>query len=328
MQKINELDNLQVHYYLSDDSHSMDAKILNRVESELLKIVEEISRILDIEITIETQALEEGGIRSIYRFLTRRENKAKILIVGAFFAGIVGTVVSEVIADSINTDSEMEKLKREQVELQIKKLRLDIANDSLEKLHQRNDENMTASITTYNDGDEIKIDSELIDSISIYLGESNRVKIAKSKFYEYLLKEGKVEKVSTQVLDSNNKPKSAEKSVPRSDFKLFVINETIVEPDYKENITLEIVSPVLKRNRLSWKAIYDDKTVTFKLKDEDFKNMIVNKNLSFSNGTKIVCDVETKLKMNTNGDLVETGKSVYNVSKIIYPDGQVVDVPK
>lgn len=324
MQKVTELENLQVHYYLSNNSHSMDAKILNKVESELLKIIEEVSKILDLEIYVETQALEEGGIVSVYRFIIKKENLAKVAVVGAFFAGIIGSTMSDVIADSIKTDPEMERLKKEKIELEIKKLKQDIANDSIENTHLVSDDRQI--IVSEHKGDEIRIDKELIDSIAIYAGENNRVKISKSKFYEYLLKEGKVEKVSTQVLDENFKPKGTEKFVPRSDFKYFVIGKSEVEPDYRQDVVLEIVSPVLNTNRLNWKANHNGQTKTFRLKDDKFKNLIVNKNLSFSNGTKIICDVETKLTINNNGEISEKGKSIYNVTQIIYPDGVVVDV--
>lgn len=322
--EIKELDNLQIHYYLTEDSHSMDAKILNRVESELLKIAEQVSKILEIEIIIETKALEEGGIKSIYKFLVKKENLSKMAVVGAFFAGILSTILSDVIADKIKTDPEIEALKKQKIELEIKKLKQDITNDSIENIqHNSNIQNVSSANSL--DG-EIIVDKELIDSISLYLSENNRIKISKSKFYEYLLKEGKIEKVSTQVVDKNSKPKTKENFVPRSDFKFFIISQAEIEPSYDEDVILEIVSPVLKRNRLSWKAIYNNQNITFKLKDEEFKSLIVNKNLSFSSGTKIICDVETKLTMNNEGEISEAGKSVYNVSKIIYPDGQIVDI--
>ena len=57
MDQIKELEVLQLHYYLSEHSHSMDAKIYNNVESELLKVIDEVARILDLEISIEIQAL-------------------------------------------------------------------------------------------------------------------------------------------------------------------------------------------------------------------------------------------------------------------------------
>lgn len=310
---------LQVHYYLNNGSHSMDAKILNKVERELLKIVEEVAGILDLEIFVETYALEEGGIKSIYKFLNKKKNRAKIVIVGSFLASILGSVISDVISDSIKTDPESERLKKQFLELQIKKLKQDFEKDSIASQHISNSE------SEENTKDFI-VTPEFIDSIAVYISENNKVKLSKSKFYEFLLKEGKVEKVSTQELNENFEPKSVEKVVPRSDFKLFIVKDAVIEPDYKENVTLEIVSPVLKRNRMSWKAIYNDHNITFSLKDDDFKKLIVNKNLSFSNGTKILCDIETKQKMNDDGEILEAGKTVYNVYKIIYPNGDIVDL--
>jgi len=315
MEKNTDSEILQVHYYLSNNSHSMDAKILNKVEGELLKILEEVSNILGLEIYVETFALEEGGIKSIYKFINKKKNRAKIIVVGSFLGSILGSVISDVISNSINTDSETEKKKNEFLELQIKKLKQDFEKDSLEALKP----NLEIE-------EEFVVTQELIDSLAIYISENNKIKLSKSKFYTFLSKEAKVEKVSTQELNQNFEPKSIEKIVPRSDFNLFIVKETVVEPEYKENITLEIVSPVLKRNRMSWKAIYNNQNITFKLKDEDFKNLILNKNLSFSNGTKLICDIETQQKMNDDGQIKESTRSVYNVSRIIYTNGDIVDL--
>ncbi|WP_264560658.1 hypothetical protein [Flavobacterium sp. N501239] len=111
MEKITDSEILQIHYYLSNNSHSMDAKILNKVEGELLKILEEVSNILGLEISVETFALEEGGIKSVYKFINKKKNRAKIIVVGSFLASIIGSVISDVISNSINTDSETEKRK-------------------------------------------------------------------------------------------------------------------------------------------------------------------------------------------------------------------------
>ena len=77
---------------------------------------------------------------------------------------------------------------------------------------------------------------------------------------------------------------------------------------------------------MNWKAIYNGEQITFSLKDENFKNLITNKNLQFSNGTKIVCELETKRKMNDDGEILTAGRMVYNITKIIYPDGLKIDL--
>lgn len=313
MENKQNLEILQFHYYLTDNQHSMNAKIFNKVESELLKIVEEVSKILDLEVLVEIQALEEGGIKSIYKFLNKKKNRRKIVVLGAFFAGIVGTIISEVASDKINSDPEMERLKKVKIELEIQKLRKDLS-ESQEIAFEEND------------NEELIINQEFIDSLSIYISELNQVKISKSKFYKFLLEEGKVEKVSTQELNENFEPIAQEKIVPREDFKYFIIHETEIDSEYEYNVELEIVSPVLKRNRMSWRAIHNGNQITFSLKDENFKNLVINKNLQFANGTKIVCELETKQKMNDDGEILKAGRNVYNVSKIIYNDGQIIDI--
>ncbi len=41
-----EIDLFQIHYYLKDKSHSMDALTLNKVEAEFLKISKEVAKYL------------------------------------------------------------------------------------------------------------------------------------------------------------------------------------------------------------------------------------------------------------------------------------------
>lgn len=65
---------LQIHYYFTDESHSMDAFVRNAMEKDLLNLINEIANILDIKIKVENQARDEGGLK---------ENII-ILIVGAF----------------------------------------------------------------------------------------------------------------------------------------------------------------------------------------------------------------------------------------------------
>ncbi len=310
MENIKELEILQLHYYLSGHSHSMDAKIYNKVESELLKIIEEVSRVLDLEISVEIQALEEGGLKAIYKFLNKKKNKRQIVIIGTFFAGIVATIMSDVISDKIKTDPEMEKLKKDKIELEIQKLKKELKSD-VEINFKEN---------------ELIIDKEFIENLSMYISEINKIKISKSKFYELLTKENRIEKVSTQELNENYEPISEEKIVPRKDFKLFIINEAEIEADYQYFVELEIISPVLKKSKLNWRALYNGEQITFSLNDENFKNLVTNKNLQFSNGTKIICELETKQKMNDDGEILSAGRTVYNVTKIIYSDGTIVDL--
>lgn len=297
-------DFLQLHYYLADKSHSMNALVFNKAESEVLKMVGEISKILQVEVITETQALEEGGIKAIYKFLNRKTNKNTTKLVSTFFAGIMATIIADVTSDAIKTDKEFEQLKKQEIRLNIEKLK--------KELEEGGD----------NDVDTVKI----VNNISIYLGDVNKVKLLKSNFYTNVLKDTKVKKISTQQFDENFTPVTNEKIVTRQDFSKHIISSADIEDDYQNQIALEIVSPVLRTNKLKWKAIYNDKNISFTLKDKFFKSLIISKNLSFSNGTKLVCDLETRQKMNSEGEIIDGTRSVYNVSGVIYSDGTKIDI--
>ncbi|TLD85082.1 hypothetical protein LS70_000565 [Helicobacter sp. MIT 11-5569] len=57
-----EKQNLQIHYYFNDESHSMNAHIRNAMEKELLSFISELGTLLNLEIKIESKAREEGGL--------------------------------------------------------------------------------------------------------------------------------------------------------------------------------------------------------------------------------------------------------------------------
>lgn len=302
----NKAESLQVHYYLTNQSHSMNSITLNKAESEILKIVYEISKILEIDIIAETHALEEGGIKAIYKFLTKKKTKKKFGKLSIYLAGIASAIITQVISENISSDSEFDKLKKQELKLRIEKLKKELNENELEEINE----------------DNIKI----IQNISVYISETNKVKISKSNFYKNLLGEDKIQMVSTQRLDNNLEPISKEQVVPRKHFEKFIIDDTSIEEDYKEQIELEIVSPVLRGNSLKWKAIYNGENINFTLKDDNFKNLVLTKNLSFSNGTKMICDLETKQKMTSDGEIKNGARSVYDVSAIIYTDGTKVDI--
>ena len=55
----------ELHYFLSNDIHSIDAILRNKCEAELLAIVYEAISIMGLDVTIEAEALQEGGSKRI-----------------------------------------------------------------------------------------------------------------------------------------------------------------------------------------------------------------------------------------------------------------------
>ncbi|WP_394951228.1 hypothetical protein [uncultured Helicobacter sp.] len=54
--------NFQIHYCFDDDSHSMNAFIRNAMERDLLGLISEVGKTLNIDIQINSEAKKEGSL--------------------------------------------------------------------------------------------------------------------------------------------------------------------------------------------------------------------------------------------------------------------------
>lgn len=306
------INNFSLHYYLKDKSHSMNAIQLNKAESDFLKISDEISKILEYRVLIESKAKKEGGLESVFTFLSSSGNLDYIQNIGFYFSGILSNILGNVVSEKITQNGGNKKLEKEKLQLEIQKLKKELTES----------ENVVVLQT--------EIDHELDDSVledKIYrVLTSKKIEKYLSSFYKNIGGEKKVSQFSSQVLDLENKPLGKERIVLRKDFQSFVKEEVAIEPLDVQQVKLEIVSPVLKNSRLSWKALYDGRVISFSVEDKYFKELILNKGLSFNSGTIIICDLEIRMKIDKNGDLKEGTKTAYNVIKIIYPDGDIIDL--
>jgi hypothetical protein len=287
---------LQLHYFLKDELHSVDAFLNNKAEYELLRIFKEVTSILELEgeLQFEIIAIDEGGIKAFYKLISKKKNKQKIKYALLYLAGILSVIISDVVSDQIKTDHEYEKLKKEEIQLKIEQLKRDLENE------------------------EIAVEDKTIifKNLSVFIAETNKVKIFKSNFYSTLLKEEKIEQVSTQRLNENLEPITKENIVPRKDFDKFIIHSIDIDPDFKERKIIEIVSPVLKKGNMKWKGIFDGKPISFYMRDGEFLTSVINKEISFSNGTTILADIEFEQKMNDDGDIEIGTISVFNVTDV------------
>lgn len=302
---------IELHYYLKHHGHAMDAKTLNKAEAEVLKIIADIAKQLDIKIQTNALPKKEGGLEAFYEFITQPNNAAAFASVATplamFFGPIVSRILSDVIADKIKTDKETEELKKKNLRLQNEKLAKEISN-----LDKNEIESPEAQ--------------KKLDTLAINLAESNKIKIAKSNFYRQIKSEAKVIQFSTRIVNSDFEPISKENVVPRRDFDKFIINEALIEPSYENDKEIPIVAPVLKNSKAYWRGVINEKEKTFAMEDKRFQRDVVSRKYSFENGSILVCDLETRLSIDNEGNLKEKGYAVYNVTQVIYPTGEIIDV--
>lgn len=71
---------IELHYYLKDSEHSMDAVLRNRCEAELLAIFQEVASTLGVPVQIDAQALAEGGLREVWKWAGENSGQLSVVL--------------------------------------------------------------------------------------------------------------------------------------------------------------------------------------------------------------------------------------------------------
>jgi len=280
----NNIDTLEIHYWFLDKSHSMDAVIQNKCEYEVLGLLKEISKQLDIEIIIETEPLGEGGLRKWLRIITKDENKKATIstaIIISLATVLLTTPISKVtekLIDKIFEDKELKQLEKEKLKLEIEKLKTEI--------YPR-----TNTLQT-----------------------NNIVKKKRSNFYEALEKYPKIEKVSFVTTDTEKNEILHKQEVVKSNFKNYILTSNDLEPKEVEEANIEIISPVLKKGGYKWLGIYEGETIIFGMQSNEFKTLVQVGQIEFKNGSSINCQLEINRKIDNEGIEKISGYKVVRVN--------------
>ncbi|ELH3492612.1 TPA: hypothetical protein I7787_21785 [Vibrio vulnificus] len=275
---------LQMHYYLENGSHSMDAIARNKCESEVLAIVQEIAKVLNTQIVIEAEAWKEGGLRDIWAFTNA--NAAVISVI----VSIAGIVISRIPT----TDPELEQLQKEDLKLSILERRINLA-----KLQKEVEED--------------KVTQDTVEKVASLVDTNYKVVTRKSNFYKQLNNTPKITKVGINGLDKEGEEAFKEAMVQRSDFKRFILHSNSLPVQIEDNAVIEIISPVLRKGRHKWKGIYKGESISFSMNDQDFKRDVLSEQISFTHGAAIKCVLHIHRKLDEVGDVVVTGYSVDTV---------------
>ena len=273
----------------------MNAFIRNECEKELLTIFKEVILSLDIEIDIESEAFKEGGLKEIWKFLGK--NGVQITLALTVF----GLILSRIPVEN-----------KELVKLQIENLELDneIKRQELKKIKN-----------------EVKTEEELtekvIERVLEILDKDYKIVWHKSNFYKKLNFYPKVTKLTTQRLNERNEPVENERTVERNQFGNFILRSDTFPPNIDEEAVIDIISPVLKKGNFNWKGFYKGDIINFEMKDQTFKNSVLNKEIEFINGTAIKCVLHQNRKIDETGLVKVVQNKVMTVFEIITGDNYV-----
>ncbi len=294
--KISILDanTIEIHYWLNDGSHTMDANVFNKCEYELLGIIKEVSSALKVQIEIETMPLGEGGLKAWLKCHEVTGNQIILSVVLFLCTEIVFTPVTTTldyltkkVLEYYFEDPEIKALENEKKK---EELKLDIAK--------------------------LKRQSQLLcDSIN-----ENKIKKKKSNYYEAACKCKKIEKISISLTDTYKTNHLNPKDVLAKDFPLYIMTSDVIEPDNDEQAIIEIVSPVLKKGKYMWVGIYNGTVIQFKMKSDEFKTLVQTGQIPFKNGSSIQCHLITNKKINNEGEIIITGYEVIAVDKYFMND--------
>lgn len=291
------LSKIELHYYFSDSSHSMNASILNKCEQSLLGIFKEISSILNARLQIEAEALKEGGL--VARYVARGRSE--------LLRSVSLSVFQYVLPLELDIERTINEEDKDELKLNIERLRREIRE------HEKDHFN--------------KIDTTNLESIF-----RNNLKIIKlkSNFYRQLSSSEKVTKFSVQPINFEGKLSGKPVVVARKQFDTFMLVADTLKPETDKKAIIEVISPVLSTGSYKWKGIYakTGRVISFAMRDLDFKEEVIKQSIPFKNGTQIQCVLESSRKLNEFGEQVVTGYSVLTVTSKQDDQVKVEIVPK
>lgn len=267
-----------IHYWLDNESHSMNAFHQNRCEFEYLGLLKELSKILNVDLLIETEAYQEGGLKRWFSIKRRKgaPNQVVVTVLGAFLIAALATPVQETakgIIELLFEDKEMTQLQKEKLRLEISKLR----KDSMASM------------------------------------QNTVIKKKRSNFYESMIKDGQVGKVSFYSEDADSQPVSPEYVIERKEFSRYILATDELPSEHIEGARIEIVAPVLKAGKYKWIGIYNSNTISFKMKSIEFRQTIQSGQIHFKNGSAIICLLKIDKKIDSEGEESVVGFEVERV---------------
>ncbi|HLF52611.1 hypothetical protein [Flavobacterium sp.] len=278
---------LELHFYRKDELHIIDAFTRNECERELLSVIKIICADLNIDASILCQIPEEGGFKEFWKLIGKNSPQLTLLL------AIIVLIYSRIPVEN-----------RKLVNLQIENLELDnqIKKAELEKI--------TNNLNTDS------ISSEIVEKIVEHFESDFKVNWHKSNFYKKLLSEKEISAISFTGLDNNNKTTIPEKTIERAEFSTFIINTSEFPPLIDEEAIIDIISPVLKSGNFHWKGFYNKEIISFQMKDEDFKNSVLNLEVDFNNATAIKCVLQQNRRIDDTGKIYITFNKVITVLEI------------
>jgi hypothetical protein len=267
---------IEVHYFLKEDMHSMDAFIQHNCEHDLLILIKEVARTFNIEIIVDTVPFAEGGLKRQLNILAKQEN-SKAIITAAVVSALITTIIVTPITTSLTkiTEKVIEKIFEDSKEKEIKDENLKLENERLKQ--------------------EIKLNNQKLENNSM-------IEKTRAKFYKRINNYAPLYSVSFTSNYGNKEILNNEVFVSKEEFGLytesvsfFQVDSKLIESEIENNTILEIDDAQIEitspdfSGRYMWKGKYNQKKINFLISDTKFLDDVQMGNLVFTKGTILIC---------------------------------------
>jgi len=257
----NQAITLKIHYFFNEkDSHSMNAKIHNECEKQLLLAIQQLNKYFDESFEVEVSAKKEGGLLDF--FIIYIHDPVVLTVLGAFLAGYFSKFFTSQKEINFSIDDRVKK---------------DIEN--ITKIKEL-----------------IKTGSLTEKEFNYIAANDKSLKKLKSNFYRTAKKEKTIDAIQAEGYRNENIPLFDPKIINYKEFDDCIIPEIEeIQTEEEENkVKIFIVAPVLIKGRHdNWKGILNEQPIEFKMSDKDFLDQVYRHEVKFSNGTYIECILKT-----------------------------------
>jgi len=284
-----DFEGIAIRYQFSDGSHSMDARVFNYCEKQVIDVLYAVATSYGLKIKVETLPLKDGSLLSFLKINSSTGKKTASILFTIFLSVVANLITdaiknkpkdtAQIIYEQVMQDPEVQELLREKTKEEIRKEELE-----LKKANER----LQATL------------------------EENKLKKKKSEFYKALDGYDKVKEVSFyRVREGRDIPPF--KTIERKNFEDFILDSDELEPCLIESARIEIISPVLKKGKYKWNGIYNGTPIPFSMRSVEFKELVQSGQIVFKNGSAIVCVLVIKRKLDSEGNEKITGYEVLRV---------------
>lgn len=336
---------LQLHYYLQDDAHEMNAFIRNKCEAELLAAFQYFAEQLGVDVIIESSAYEEGGLKEVLKFAFKPEHgytnlmAALTLLIGSFIQVWNAPPKPNKELEAINLDIAKETLEEKRLANEKARRELEKAGSERERAPApatpASAGKRASASGAPNIGFMTEFPAELLTvtqdrtinkKAMAYLSVEPRFNVRRSNFYKTLLPYDKVTAFGMGVKVAKASPD--EVVVNKRDFNKYVLTTDRLEPVVVEEAVIHITAPVIDGSNVKWKGILEGEPINFAMKDAAFKNMVVRREVSFQNGNAIRCRLLVERKLDEVGEVEITNRTVEVVIEKLDATGNAIETPQ